>query len=281
MDSGKLGIIQLRGAGDCLIALPIAKYFYDKGYEIYWVIDAKFQKAFQYAAPYVNFLPLAVEEKTIQSNIRNPYWFETPRQMLLDVGCNEVVSFPYEEILHFKKIGMPSRLIDPVPIRAKELGLSFHTTFDQFKYAATSVPFEQKWKLDIRRNLKQEKELYNRLVWDRAGPYILAHTSGAMGRIKYDLDLRSFAINIGLGEAQIIEVSDLTDNIFDWTTLIEKSACFVGIDSFFVNLVEQLQMKIRKFFIRRSPTNFTPVLKESWDYLPIQLATDEPHDLQF
>ncbi|NBW57620.1 hypothetical protein EBR43_07530, partial [bacterium] len=87
--------------------------------------------------------------------------------------------------------------------------------------------------------------------------------------------------NIGLAEAQIIEISDLTDNIFDWITLIEKSACFVGIDSFFVNLVEQLQMKIRKFFIRRSPTNFTPVLKGTWDYLPISLATDQPHDLQF
>jgi hypothetical protein len=40
-------------------------------------------------------------------------------------------------------------------------------------------------------------------------------------------------------------------------------------------------MKVPKYFIRRSPTNFTPVLKEHWDYLPIQLATDDPHDLQF
>ncbi len=281
MGSEKLGIIQLRGAGDCLIALPIAKYFYNQGHEIYWVIDAKFEKAFQYAAPYVKFIPLAVDEETLWSNIRNPYWFETPRQMLMDAGCAEVISFPYEETLHFKKIGMASRLIDPVSIRAKELGLSFHTTFDQFKYAVTSVPFEQKWNLDIRRNLQQETELYNRLVWDKGGPYILAHSSAAMGRVKYDLDLRAFAINIGLGEAQIIEVRDLTDNIFDWTTLLEKSACFVGIDSFFVNLVEQLQMKIRKFFVRRSPTMFTPVLKGNWEYLPIQLATDEPHELQF
>ena len=275
-----LGIIQLRGAGDALIALPIAKYFYNQGHDVYWVIDEAFHKAFSYAAPYVNFLSLKVEEKTIQSNIRNPYWFETPRQMLLDAGCHEVVSFPYEEILHFKKIGLSSRLIDPVSIRAKNLGLSFHTTFDQFKYAATNVPFEEKWNLDIRRNVKQEKELYDRLIWDN-NPYVVYHTSGAMGRIKYELDIGAFVEGIGLKGAKLIEITGLTDNIFDWTTVIERSACFIGIDSFFVNLVDQLQMKVPKYFIRRSPSNFTPVLKEHWDYLPIELATDDPHDLQF
>lgn len=276
----KLGIIQLRGAGDALITLPIAKHFYNQGHDIYWVIDKAFHEAFSYAAPYVNFLPLQVEEKTIQSNIRNPYWFETPRKMLMDVGCDEVVSFPYEEILHFKKIGMPSRLIDPVPVRAKNLGLPFHTTFDQFKYAATCVPFEQKWNLDIRRNIKQEKELYDRLITEE-GPYVVYHTTGAMGRIKYELDIKKFVESIGLGNPNLIEVTNVTDNVFDWITIIEKSTCFIGIDSFFVNLVDQLEMKIQKYFIRRSPTNFTPVLRESWNYLPIQLATDEPHELQF
>ena len=276
----KLGIIQLRGAGDALIALPIAKYFYNQGHDVHWVIDKVFEKSFSYAAPYVNFLPLQVEEKTIQSNIRNPYWFETPRQMLMDAGCDEVVSFPYEEILHFTKIGMPSRLIDPVPIRAKNLGLPFHTTFDQFKYAATNVPFEEKWNLDIRRNKKQEKELYDRLVWDKR-PYVVYHTSGAMGRIKYELNVEALVNNLGLEDAQLIEVTNITDNIFDWTSIIENCTCFIGIDSFFVNLVDQLQMNIQKYFIRRSPTNFTPVLRGNWDYLPIQLATDQPHDLQF
>ena len=161
----KLGFIQLRGAGDALICLPIAKYFYNQGHEIYWVIDGKFHEAFSHAAPYVNFLPLEVEESSIQSNIRNPYWYETPRQMLLNVGVDEVISFPYEEIKHYDKIGIPERLIDPVPVRAKYLGLPFHTTFDQFKYAACSVPFYEKWNLDIRRDLKREQNLFETLMW--------------------------------------------------------------------------------------------------------------------
>lgn len=277
----KLGFIQLRGAGDALICLPIAKYFYDKGHEIYWVIDRIFYDAFKYAAPYVNFLPLQVEETTIQSNIRNPYWFETPRKMLLDIGVDEVISFPFEEIRHYDKIGIPERLIDPVPIRAKNLGLPFHTTFDQFKYAACSVPFSQKWNLDIRRNLDRENKLFDTTVWENRGAYAVTHLEGSMGRIKYGADLTQFFCDIGLAGAQIIPITNKTDNIFDWITIIERCSCFIGIDSFFVNLIDQMKFDIPKYFIRRSPVHFTPVLAGKWDYLPIKLATDQPHELHF
>lgn len=280
-NSIKIGIIQLRGAGDCLITVPIAKYLFKKGMDIHWVIDEKFYKAFKYAVPYVKFHPLSVEEKTIQSNIKNPYWFETPRQMLIDAGCDEVISFPYEETLHYDKIGLPSRMIDPVAIRAKDLRLAFHTTFDQFKYAVCSVPFEEKWKLDIRRNIKREEEFYNKIIKDKEKPYVVTHLSGAMGRITFNLDVKSFIESIGLNDHNIITITPETDSVFDWITIIEKSSCFIGLDSFYVNLVDQLNMTIPKFFIRRSPLNFTPVLRNSWEFLPIKLATDEPHDLQF
>lgn len=277
----KIGIIQLRGAGDCLIAVPIAKYLYKKGMDIDWVIDQKFYESFKYAVPYVNFHPLSVEEKTIQSNIRNPYWFETPHQMLMDAGCDEVICFPYEETLHYKKIGLPSRIIDPVAIRAKELRLAFHTTFDQFKYAVCNVPFEEKWNLDIRRNLKREEEFYDQIVTKKDKPYVVTHLSGAMGRIEFNLNVKDFIEQVGLVDHEIINITPVSDNIFDWITIIERCSCFIGLDSFFVNLVEQLNLKIPKYFIRRSPLNFTPVLRNNWDYLSIQLPSDEPHELKF
>lgn len=277
----KVGIIQLRGAGDCLIAVPIAKWLYRKGMEIHWVIDGAFYKAFKYAVPYAKFYPLTVEESTIQSNIRNPYWFETPRSMLVEAKCDEIVSFPYEEILHYKKIGLPSRMIDPVPIRAKDLSLSFHTTFDQFKYAACSVPFKEKWNLDIRRNNEREMDLFKKVVPDTSKPYVVTHLSGAMGRIQFPLNVEQFLANIGMSGYQVVNITNVTDNIFDWITTLERCSCFIGLDSFFVNLIDQLNMTIPKFFIRRSPTNFTPVLGNSWEYYPVKLATDEPHDLKF
>lgn len=278
----KIGIIQLRGAGDCLIALPIAKWLHKKGMEVHWAIDHKFYEAFKYAAPYVKFISVSVDEKTIQSNIRNPYWFETPRKMLMDAGCDEVISFPYEETLHFEKIRLDSRLIDPVAIRAKELKLAFCNTFDQFKYAVCNVPFKEKWNLDIRRNIPNEEKLFDKVVKDKSKPYVVTHLEGAMGRIVYNLDIRPFLKSIGLEHYDIVPITALTNNVFDWTTVLERSQMFIGIDSFYVNLIDQLQINIpSKFFLRRSPNNFTPVLGTLWDYLPIELASDKPHDLQF
>ena len=102
-----------------------------------------------------------------------------------------------------------------------------------------------------------------------------------MGRINYNADLNPLLTEIGLGDAQVINITSVTDNPFDWLGIIERSACFIGIDSFFVNVVDQLKLQVPKYFIRRSPVHFTPVLGGNWNYLPIQLATDQPHELQF
>ena len=68
----KYGIIQLRGAGDIIIGLPIAKYIHNFGNDVYWVIDEIFYEAFQYAAPYINFIPLKPEAQ-IHGNIFNEF----------------------------------------------------------------------------------------------------------------------------------------------------------------------------------------------------------------
>lgn len=277
----KIGIIQLRGAGDALIALPIAKYYFDRGVDVHWVIDQHFYESFKYAAPYVTFHPLSVDEKSITANIRNPYWFETPRQILIDAGCTEVISFPYEESQHPDKIGdLAHRLEDPVPRRAKDLRLSKTSSFDRFKYVAANVPFSEKWNLELRRNMEREFDLFKKLECDKQ-PYIVTHLEGAMGKIKFDLDVPGFMQNAGYPNHKHIEIKPITDNIFDWITVLENSSCFIGIDSFYVNLVDQLRMKMKKYFIRRSPLTFTPVLGELWDYVPINLPSDNPHVLTF
>ena len=56
----KLGIIQSRGIGDIVIALPIAKEYADQGNEIYWPICEDFVSHFKDTAPWVNWLPVPV-----------------------------------------------------------------------------------------------------------------------------------------------------------------------------------------------------------------------------
>src|SRR5262249_43239180 len=55
----QIGLIQTRGIGDIIIALPIAKHLVDQGHTVVWPIYAPYVRPFQEAAPYVEFLPLA------------------------------------------------------------------------------------------------------------------------------------------------------------------------------------------------------------------------------
>lgn len=278
----KLGIIQPRGAGDIIITLPIAKWFYKKGIEVHWVIDQVHIKAFQYAAPYVKFHSISVNENEIKSNIRHPYWFETPRKILIENKCNEIISFPYEEILHYKQLKelADTRIIDPLPINSKICKIPFFTKFDQHRYVLCSVPFLEKWNLDIRRNYEREEKLYKQVTNNK--PYALFNLiGGVQEHIKVNVNIPRFLKSINAENLNVIHISKLTDNLLDWITIIEKATIFVGVDSFYVNLIDQLKIDINKYFIRRSTTHHTPVLGTNWNILPIELEADNPHELRF
>jgi len=62
-----LGLIQSRGIGDIIIALPIAKYYHDRGVEVYWPIDARFLPSFQNAVDYVKFIPFPFHPQSTDS----------------------------------------------------------------------------------------------------------------------------------------------------------------------------------------------------------------------
>jgi hypothetical protein len=68
----------------------------------------------------------------------------------------------------------------------------------------------------------------------------------------------------------------LTDNIWDWLGVIESAEAFIGIDSVFANMVDQMQIKGPElYWIRRSPWDLTPVQGSAWTYVPTNLPTDD------
>lgn len=267
----KYGIIQLRGAGDVIIGLPIAKYIYNMGHEVYWVIDEHFHESFSSVAPYVNWIPLKPEGQ-IHGNIFNEFWHEAPTRILRRIGCEEIISFPYEETRYRDKIQL-NRFDNSFAKKALELDLSSFLTFDQFKYAVAGVPFKEKWNLDLRRNYERENSLYEKVVDPSTGTnYIVLHEEGAMGTFKCQInDMGFFKQNFG-EDVKIVRIRPESNNIFDWITTIEKSAGFIGVDSFFANLIEQMELPIRKIFIRRSPVFFTPILRNQWEYLKLNFG---------
>jgi hypothetical protein len=236
----KIGLVQTRGLGDIIIALPIARFYYDIGHEVFWPIDESFLSSFKESAPWVNWI-------RVSKAAAEPMLIE-PFNLLLSAGVDKtIVLYSYLS----SDIYQPNKLLQET------------LKFDQYKYAISDVPFSHKWNLKdcISRNLVRENDLYNLLV--KREKYMVVHRQGS-----------NFSRIFGTDEFekngyQIIEIENLTDNIFDWLKILEGASALALLDSFCANLVEQLDIgsAIPKFFGFRSSINFTPVMLGNWRYI--------------
>lgn len=268
----KLGIIQVRGIGDAIIALPIAEYYNNRGMDVYFALDDRFCEPFQYAAPYCNFIPVPFDAFNPDWGINNEYWYELPLNLLKSAGCNHVISFPYHEshLLASTKDerihgALKHRFQGELEKRITDLQLFQHLKFDEYKYATAKVPFENKWKLTINRNYEREQNLFNKLV-PPGKRYVVTHLEGS--DVKYNPD----NMNFDREKFNVINITpDETTNVFDWLTIIERADTIVCLDSVFCNLIEQLNIPNKKHFIRRSSIQMTPVLKNEWDYVGVEV----------
>ena len=231
----KKGLIQSRGIGDIIIALPIAKYFSDRGYDVYWPVDRRFLSHFGDAAPYVNFLPL-------EPGIDPAFYYDIPLAKLREIGCSDI------HVLYSALRGR-EHVVDRK--------LADYVSFDRYKYAVTGVPFREKWNLSLVRNPEREQALYDRLIEKPA--YTVCHFQGSVYRVELDVPATP--------ETQVIRISEATDCVFDWITILERAAARVLIDSCFANLVEQLSIPGKKAFIRNPWVPFSPVLINDWEFL--------------
>jgi hypothetical protein len=164
--------------------------------------------------------------------------------LLKERGCDRIV--PLQSYVH----GFPQLVARPELARVMK--------FDQYKYAVTGVPFREKWNLQIVRNREREEALFARVVRDKE--FVVCHLTGS--NFRANIDVRSMADG-----RQVIEITDLTDNVFDWTAVIERASSRIMIDSCFSNLTDQLGIPGRKVFLVRSAWELTPVLLGDWIYL--------------
>jgi hypothetical protein len=234
----RIGLIQTRGIGDIIIALPIADYFLERGDEVYWPIDSTMVPMFQPVKPEVNFIPVPPDEG---------YFYETPLAQLRELQCDRIITL-------YSYLG--SNLIVK---KINDVKLSSFLKFDEYKYAIAGVPFSRKWDLRIMRNLQREEQLKARLNISR--PYICFHGAGSTCAVNFRLP------SDWTRKYQVVEISALTDSPFDWISTLEQASKLLMIDSCFSNLVEQLNLKVEKYFIPRSAVQFTPVLKNGWIFV--------------
>jgi hypothetical protein len=236
----ELGLVQSRGLGDIVIALPIARHFYEQGHRVHWPILEPYLPSFQAAAPWVSWLGVAPGADC---------YYKAPMALLQ--GRAEKVFCLY----HY--LASEPTLADPV--------LRSVLKFDQYKYAVASVAFHEKWSLArcIARDAERERALFDRLVTQER--YALLHRTGINEQRAFDMGP---ALSKGY---QVIEISELSDCVFDWLMLLERASILVLIDSVFSNLVDQLSIgaNIPKILLRRSHMDvaWTPVLMGNWKYL--------------
>jgi hypothetical protein len=241
----RIGLIQSRGIGDIIIALPIARYFVDRGDEIYWAIDKTFLPSFILSAPYVHWLPLERE---------GDWYFDVPLKVLQNAGCERIITL-YSYLENHKEI-------------SNRLFLEC-MKFDQYKYAIAGVPFREKWNLKIVRNLEREQKLFSEVVKNKNEPFAVAHMHSPDFSPK--LDIKPFVEGY-----PIVHIEPLTDNVFDWLAVIERASVRVMIDSCFSNLTDQMGIQGKKYYIHKVPIFFSPVLTSDWSYISLPQTNSMP-----
>lgn len=232
----KLGIIQSRGLGDIIIALPIAHYYHQQGYEVHWPITDHWVEQMQNLAPYVRWLPVKPDH--------GPFFYDIPRALLDNIGMDHIIC------LYNSLTGHPE---------FADTAYFQHTSFDRYKYCRAGVAFEHKWQLAeaITRDRVREQAHHDRLMI--TGPYVVTHLSSSEQTVRLPQDLIP-------PEYQVVAI-DQRGWITDWLTTIEGAECVIMTDSVFANLVDQLKIPVEKYFIPQHHIQLTPIFLSDWTWL--------------
>jgi len=240
----KIGIIQSRGLGDIIIALPIAKHYADQGYQVIWPICEEFWHSVKDHAPWVKWVPIPVDTK-------GDFFYAEPLKRIKAFGATEILCL-YQSL-------------NVVPELSKVPYFQIQH-FDEFKYSKAGVPFLNKWNLDqcITRYFNKEIELYKRLTTSLE-PYYVTHLEGSNFTANPDLSA------IPKEWKRINITANVTSSIFDWLTIIENAQALICVDSAVSNMVDQLKINVDKYWIPRSHIHLTPVLGTNWTILEAPL----------
>jgi hypothetical protein len=250
------GIIQSRGLGDIIIALPIARHYYDQGEEIVWPICEEFYSSVKNHVPWVNWV-------SIETDSAGRFFLDRPLEVFREWGVDA------DEALYlYQYLNVVPELTDPEMFNILK--------FDQYKYQTAGVAFKNKWELGrcITRINAGELALRDRL--SEAGlltrRYAVCHLTGSSARVDQSiitwLDPAVTVINVDLYK---------TASIFDWIGVLEGAEAIICLDSAVANMVDQLNITSPElFWIRRSAWDLTPVLGNSWTIVPTNLPIAEP-----
>jgi len=228
-------IIQSGAMGDIFIVAPIAKYYYDKGYSVFWPVREQYNNFVLKYLPYVNAGLIdeknypTIDEDWLRSDAMNM------KKMLQTFKYDLVIDTSDRDVL-------PDQRPDE--------------SYEEYKYRVAGVPFAMKNHLLWERDLGKEERL-------------IAHIED-----NYDIDIQKDRFIVThLGNSEIAEVPKLeyrkvinitpiitkydTFEIADWFPIIAKSEAVYCIKSAVHQFIDGCINKLRyendhlKFYILR------------------------------
>lgn len=191
----KLLLIQPGAFGDIFVCAPIAKWYADKGYKVYWPARDKFISTIKYF-DYVK--PIILSDEILHTD-----WLRSDVMKILPT-INQ-----YDKVLNLADRGPHST--------AQKVGLE---NFEQCKYRLSQVPIEEKNNLVWTRNFEKEQELEKLL--NVKGDYCVAHLTNSHGD-------RAAMPEQELPLIEIIPVKGF--NIADWYSIIQKAKKVYCVES--------------------------------------------------
>ena len=215
-------IIQPGAYGDILLCAPIAKIYYDSGYQVYWPTTKKFASLIK-RFDYVNHILL-------DNTVLDKDWLRS------DVmKCLNIEHIEYDVILNLADRG-------PHPTAEKS-----NENFEQCKYRLSNIPIEHKHTLHWIRNEQKEDELYNQLVGD-CKEYIFCHlTSSKNDQAELPDCIKNY---------KIIQATELEGySIFDWYKIIINAKQIFCVESSFHQFIDGFCLTIKnipKYILSRS-----------------------------
>jgi hypothetical protein len=242
----KIGIIRPCKIGDLIISLPIGKYYFDKGYEVYWPIMSNYYKMFNEAAGhYIKFIP-----------VTNSLLFviNSAKQELIDRKITNILNLTFN-------IGIVG---DPNTIEFSASNLSF----DQFIYKLAGVPIDEKYNLEIKRNKDEEDKLYKSLI--KSEKYSVCHFEVSYNKYGWQSGKQTMNEYFNLCKDKIknktieITADKKIESVFYWLKILENADQLFLVDSCIANLTEVMNIKNEKYFLLRSNKKETPLLKSDW-----------------
>jgi len=238
----KIKIIQPCRIGDIIICLPIAKAYYDNGYEVYWPVCAKYYNLFNYVD------------------------YVTPIKLCEDINKS---TFEAKEVL--PEIQQLDLMINfgSTTIENQSEWENSNYSFDEWKYFKAGVPFSEKTNLIINRNINKENSLIKKFNINLDEPYIVRHYQGTWCKWTFDNQIKD-------SEFRIIDIEPISDyNIFDWIGVIENCHHIYAVDSCIVNLVNGLKLCLNHRTFRpwwniydpKLGDKLIPKMSDNWEIL--------------